>query len=183
MSGGREVIIDVESTGFGYNTDDRIIEVACLEVFDGKRTGNLWQSYINPDGKKSCKGALKCHQIPDEFLLDKPFFHEIAYSLVNFIGDSTIISHNTSFDVNFILAELSRIGDTSLIRLSDNKRICTLKMARRRVDATGGNTITELCKRYGINTDGRKYGHGALVDCELLLKIYPHLKLEKMKVK
>jgi DNA polymerase-3 subunit epsilon len=114
--------------------------------------------------------ALRIHGLDDAFLADKPRFAAVATELVEFIGDATLIAHNSAFDMGFLNFELGRAGHASI---TDERVIDSLMLARRRHPA-GPNSLDALCSRYAIDTSRRTY-HGALLDAELLAEVYIEL--------
>ena len=79
----RSVILDTETTGFGR--DDRIIEIAGIELARFKPTHNNFHSYLNPE-RKIHEKAQEVHGITIEFLQDKPKFVDIADQLFEFLN-------------------------------------------------------------------------------------------------
>jgi DNA polymerase-3 subunit epsilon len=167
----REIILDVETTGLDPKSGHRIIELAAVEVIDKTKTSNIFHRFINPERDIS-PGAFKIHGISDQFLADKPKFHEVAHDFLAFIGDGFLIIHNASFDMKFINAELWRIGLTAI---EYSRTIDTLTLARRMFPGSPVS-LDALCRRFNICTKIRKeQGHGALIDAELLYKVYLYL--------
>jgi len=165
----REIIFDTETTGLD-KTQDRIIEIGCVEMENQILTGRNFHHYINPDGREVHVDALAIHGISNEQLLDKPKFVEIADEFLEFIDGAKLVAHNAMFDLGFINAELARIGQVSI---DVDRIIDTLALARRR-HPMGPNTLDALCKRYGINNSHRTL-HGALLDAGILADVYIEL--------
>lgn len=109
----RQIILDTETTGLYSQEGDRIIEIACVEIMNGKVTGNNYQTYINPE-RDSHPEALQIHGLTTQFLANKPKFIEIADSFLQFVAGAELIIHNAPFDVNFLTHELNLIGKTPL---------------------------------------------------------------------
>jgi len=165
----REIIFDTETTGLD-KTQDRVIEIGCVEMEDQSLTGRNFHCYINPDGREVHEGALAIHGISNEQLIDKPKFAEIAEDFLKFIEGAKLVAHNALFDLGFINAELARINQTPI---EIDRVIDTLAIARRK-HPMGPNTLDALCKRYGINNSHRTL-HGALLDAEILADVYIEL--------
>ncbi|XGA08354.1 MAG: DNA polymerase III subunit epsilon [Wolbachia endosymbiont of Xenopsylla cheopis] len=166
MSKLREIVLDTETTGLDIDSGHRIIEMGCVELINKVRSGVVFHEYINP-----CRDvpyhSTKIHGITDEMLKDKPVFEEIAQKFVDFISDSTLVIHNAGFDVKFINMELGRLNHDFI---SSNRVIDTLSMARRKFMGSPAS-LDALCKRFNISLESREV-HGALVDAELLAKVY-----------
>ena len=165
----KEVVLDTETTGLSVKDGHRIVEIGCIELDNFSPTQNKFHCYLNPE-KKVSKKALEVHGYTDEFLSDKKKFKEIADEFLDFIKDKRIIIHNAEFDLAHINNELILIGKS---RINRDNIVDTLEIAR---DKFPGSPISldALCKRYRIDNSKRAQ-HTALVDCELLSKVYINL--------
>ena len=164
----REIVLDTETTGLDPN-GDRIVEVGCIELFNHIPTGNRLHLYVNP-GRPMSGEAARVHGLTDGFLRDKPAFAAIADELVAFLADAPLIAHNADFDLTFINAELTRLGQRPI---AAQRMIDTLVLARRKHPA-GPNSLDALCARYYVDASRRTL-HGALLDAELLAEVYVEL--------
>lgn len=167
----RQIVIDTETTGLEIEHGHRIVEIGCVELINRKITNNRFHRYINPQRTVDTE-ALLVHGITNNLLADKPVFGEILEELLQFIQGAELIAHNASFDIGFINHEI-RLSSHSAEPLEQYLTVVdTLALARKKFPGQR-NTLDALCKRYGIDTDERKTkGHGALLDAELLAKIY-----------
>lgn len=164
----RQIILDTETTGLDARQGHRVIEIAAVELFNRRLTGNHFHRYLNPD-RDIEEGALQVHGITRDFLQDKPRFADIAQEFAEYIQGAELIIHNAAFDVGFLNAELASTGMPSLAAFISNV-IDTLGMARG-LHPGQRNNLDALCKRYGIDNTNRTL-HGALIDCELLAQVY-----------
>lgn len=170
----RIICFDIETTGFDYARGDRVIEIGAMELLDGKITGNSLHEYINPDGKIIPPEAYKVHKLSNAFLEDKPKFGAVAQKLLDFIGDSPIVAHNgIDFDFPFINWELRQLGHQEIPR---EKQMDTLIIARHKVFGPKEYTLDALAKWFGISLAARADSHGALIDTEILAKLYLELE-------
>lgn len=167
----KEVLLDTETTGLS-SVSDKIIEIACIEIEDHIPTGKKFHVFINPEMEIS-QGAYDTHGISKEYLKDKPKFNEIASDFVDFIKDKKLVIHNAEFDMAFLNKELK---DAGFDKLSNEFVIDTLNIAREKFPGAQ-NSLDALCKRFRID-NSRRQKHSALLDCELLAKVYIEL-LEK----
>jgi len=165
----KEIVLDTETTGLSVKEGHRIVEIGCIELDDLIPTKNVFHTYLNPERKVSTK-ALEVHGYTDEFLSDKKKFKEIADEFINFIKDKKIIIHNAEFDLGHLNNELKLIGKDEIKK--DNV-IDTLEIARDKFPGSG-ISLDALCKRFRID-NSRRTKHTALVDCELLSKVYINL--------
>ncbi len=165
----KDVVLDTETTGLSVKDGHRIVEIGCIELDNFIPTQNKFHCYLNPE-KKVSKKALEVHGYTDEFLSDKKKFKEIADEFLDFIKDKRIIIHNAEFDLAHINNELILIGKS---RINRDNIVDTLEIAR---DKFPGSPISldALCKRYRID-NSKRVQHTALVDCELLSKVYINL--------
>jgi len=164
----RRIALDTETTGLEPSLGHRIIEIAAVELVNRQLTGNRFHRYVNP-GRASDEGALQVHGLSEEFLRDKPGFHEIAAELLDFIGGAELIIHNAPFDTGFLDYELSLLDMKPLAEYCGGI-VDTLRIAR---DLHPGkkNSLDALCERYQIDRS-RRTRHGALIDTELLAQVY-----------
>ena len=164
-----EIVLDTETTGLSVKDGHRIVEIGCIELDNLVPTSNKFHYYLNPERKVSEK-ALEVHGYTDKFLADKKKFFEIADEFLDFIKDKKLIIHNAEFDIAHLNNELRILGKKDI----DNKNVVdTLEVAR--VKFPGSMiSLDALCKRYRID-NSRREKHTALVDCELLAKVYINL--------
>lgn len=164
----RQIVLDTETTGLDPRQGHRIIEVACIEMFNRRLTGRHLHKYVNPE-RDIDEGAAAVHGITLEFLADKPKFADITEELLDFIRGAELVIHNAPFDIGFLNAELNRLGlvpvDTVCAGVRD-----TLRMAKE-LHPGKRNSLDALCERYQIDNSHRTL-HGALLDTELLAEVY-----------
>ena len=164
----KEVVLDTETTGLSVKDGHRIVEIGCIELENLIPTNNTFHCYINPERKVSEK-ALEVHGYTDDFLSKKKKFFEIADEFLNFIKDKKLIIHNADFDLSHLNNELKISGKEKI----KNEIIDTLVIARDKFPGTS-ISLDALCKKYKIDNSKRKF-HTALIDCELLAKVYINL--------
>lgn len=171
---GRIICFDIETTGFEYMRGDRCIEIGAVEMIDGTITDNTFHEYINPDGKIIPPESYMVHKISNAFLEDKPKMAVVAPRFLEFIGDSPIVAHNgLDFDFPFINHELRMIGLPEIPRA---QQLDSIVIARNRVFGPKSYTLDALAKWYGISLTTRADAHGALIDAEILAKVYKELE-------
>ena len=165
----KEVVLDTETTGLEVKDGHRIVEIGCIELENLIPTSKKFHCYLNPERKVSEK-ALEVHGYTDEFLSDKKKFKDIANEFLEFIKDKKLIIHNAEFDLAHLNNELQLIGKN---KINKNNIIDTLDLARDKFPGSG-ISLDALCKRYRIDNSKRKK-HTALIDCELLSRVYINL--------
>ena len=164
----KEIVLDTETTGISVKDGHRIVEIGCIELDNLIPTKKKFHYYLNP-GRKVSEKALEVHGYTDEFLSDKKKFSEIQEEFLNFIDGKRLIIHNAEFDISHLNNELSLLGKKKL----SNEIIDTLVLAREKYPGSAAN-LDALCKRYNIDNSKRTH-HTALIDCELLSKVYINL--------
>ena len=167
-----EIVLDTETTGLSIKDGHRIVEIGCIELDDLIPTQKKFHCYLNPDRKVSEK-ALAIHGYTDEFLSKKKKFHEVVDNFLNFIEGKRLIIHNAEFDIGHLNNELKLLGKGKIT----NEIIDTLSLARNKFPGSQSN-LDALCKRYRID-NSRRIQHTALIDCELLAKVYINLLDQK----
>ncbi len=164
----KEIVLDTETTGISIKEGHRIVEIGCIELDNLIPTKNKFHCYLNPERKVSEK-ALEVHGYTDEFLASQKKFSDIGDQFLEFIKDKRLIIHNAEFDLGHLNNELSLLGKNKI----NNQVIDTLTLAR---DKFPGSPVSldALCKRYRVDNSKRTQ-HTALVDCDLLAKVYINL--------
>ena len=164
----REIVLDTETTGLESSEGHRIIEVACVELFNHLPTGRVFHRYINPERDISAE-AEEVHGLTADFLAKHPPFAAVVDELLAFIGNDRLIIHNAEFDLKFLNAEFKRLNRAALACEIED----TLLLAKRRYPGAQFG-LDALCRRFGIDLTQRTK-HSAKLDCELLAAVYLEL--------
>ena len=164
----KEIVLDTETTGISVREGHRIVEIGCIELENLIPTKNKFHCYLNPERKVSEK-ALEIHGYTDDFLIDKKKFNEVVEDFLSFINGKRLIIHNAEFDLAHLNNELGLIGKDKI----NNEIIDTLSLSREKFPGSSAS-LDSLCKRYGIDNSRRKQ-HTALIDCDLLARVYINL--------
>ena len=164
----KEIVLDTETTGLSVKEGHRIVEIGCIELDNLIPTKKKFHCYLNPERKVSEK-AFEVHGYSDSFLSDKMKFREIADDFLRFIKDKRLIIHNAEFDLSHLNNELQIIGKNKI----DNEVIDTVLLARNKFPGSQ-ISLDALCKRYRID-NSKRVQHTALIDCDLLSKVYINL--------
>ena len=166
----RLISFDTETTGLDFSTGDRVIEIGCVEILGREKSGNEFQSYINPEGKEISKEAQEITNISPEQLSEAPKFKDIANKFIDFVKGAELVIHNAEFDVGFINNELNKIKH----QVSDIRDICTVfdtLVHARKAFPGQRNNLDALSNRLGISGYDRTH-HGALLDAQILADTY-----------
>ena len=165
----RSVLFDTETTGLDPLTGDRVIEVACLELWRDLPTGVSFHRFMDPE-RDIPEEATRVHGMTRADLRGKPRFAAVADELLAFLGDDPLIAHNAPFDFGFLDSELARLRLPPLDRA---RMVDTLALAKARFPGAP-NSLDALCRRFGIDLTERT-SHNALLDCRLLAQVYVEL--------
>ena len=164
----KEIVLDTETTGISVKDGHRIVEIGCIELDNLVPTNNKFHCYLNPERKVSEK-AFEVHGYSDEFLAKQKKFSEVADKFLEFIDGKKIVIHNADFDLSHLNNELKILGKKKI----NNEIVDTLTLARDKFPGSPSN-LDALCKRYRID-NSKRTKHTALIDCELLAKVYINL--------
>lgn len=176
LQGVRKIIGDSETTGLDKK-EDRIIELAGVEIIGNVITGNFYHQYVNPGRRKVHDDAFKVHGISNDFLASYPSFDQIYKEYLAFIGNSSVVFHNAPFDIGMISAEFARLK----IPMFSNEVEDTLIQARKLFPGSPAN-LDALCRRFGID-NAHRTKHGALLDSEILAEVYIKMhRLDELKL-
>jgi DNA polymerase-3 subunit epsilon len=165
----REIVFDTETTGIMPGDGHRIVELGAVEMVNRVVTGRTFHTYIDPE-RPMPKDAQAVHGLSTAFLTGQPVFEMVINDFLGFIEDSPLVAHNAAFDMEFLNWELKR---ARLPIIPHSRAIDTLELSRR-INPGAKHTLDALCGRYGIDLSGRTK-HGALVDAELLARVYVEL--------
>lgn len=165
----RQIVLDTETTGIDPKQGHRIIEIGCVELVNRRLTGNNFHVYINPQ-REIEEEAIDVHGITNEFLRDKPLYHQIASEFLEYIRGAELVIHNAPFDVGHMDNEFALLNQGFPMTADVCSVLDTLTMAR---DLHPGqkNNLDALCRRYDIDNSKRTL-HGALLDSEILADVY-----------
>ena len=168
----KEIVLDIETTGLSIKEGHRVVEIGCMELENLIPTKNNFHCYINPERKVSEK-AFEIHGYSDDFLSKQKKFSEVKEEFLKFIKNKKLIIHNAEFDLSHLNNELALLGIDKI----DNEGIDTLILAREKFPGSQVS-LDALCKRFRID-NSKRVRHTALIDCELLSKVYINLTDQK----
>ena len=168
----KEIILDTETTGLNVKDGHRIVEIGCIELDNLIPTKKSFHCYLNPERKVSEK-AFEVHGYSDDFLSKQKKFSEVVDDFLDFIEGKKLVIHNAEFDMGHLNNEMKILGKNKI----NNEIVDTLVLARNKFPGSPIN-LDSLCKRYGID-NSRRTKHTALIDCDLLAKVYINLLDQK----
>ena len=168
----KEIVLDTETTGISTKEGHRIVEIGCIEMDNLVPTKNKFHCYLNPERKVSEK-AFQVHGYSDEFLSKQKKFSQVVDEFLSFIKGKKLIIHNSEFDLSHLNNEMKILGKSKI----DNEVVDTLVLARNKFPGSS-ISLDALCKRFRID-NSKRIKHTALIDCDLLAKIYINLLDQK----
>ena len=167
ISESRFVIMDTETTGFHAYAGDQIISVAIVEYQGLEATGNVYESFVNPQRTIPPESTV-IHGITDADVKDAPDIKQALPDVMDFIGDAIIVGHHIQFDIRFLNKTLKPyLGmtlqnpwlDTMLLFLAHEKRL-------------GHYQLDEVASHCGIDIHNR---HTALGDAIAAGELFVYL--------
>jgi len=163
------IMLDTETTGLSPAKGDRMVEIGAIKmdgrkILSGKK--GVFHHYINPD-RDIPPHVTRIHGIDNARVSNFPRFGDIAHLFLEFIEGATLVIHNATFDLNFIMHELHL---NQFPNIDEVPVIDTLALARKK-HPNQKNNLDALCDRYSIERDHREL-HGALLDSKLLAQVY-----------
>ncbi len=165
----RQIVLDTETTGLATLQGHRIIEIGCIEIVNRRFTGREYHSFLNPE-RDIDEGAEAVHGMSRVDLENQPRFSDIADQFLEFITNAELVIHNAEFDVGFLEYELKLMKHPQPEITEHATVLDTLSFARK-LHPGQRNSLDALCKRYNVDASRRNV-HGALIDAELLAKVY-----------
>ncbi len=177
----RLVCFDTETTGLNPKTE-QVIEIAAVEIWNRKITGKFWHTYVKPAVPVS-PGSFHVHGISDDFLHNKPIFADVIEEFLTFIKDADIVAHNAPFDLAMLNSEIQRLNNAGesyqQIEKCCNGVIDTMIFAKQKF--TGAVNLDAVVKKLGM-VNLRDQHHGALIDTQMLAKVYLALTGEQQEL-
>jgi DNA polymerase-3 subunit alpha (Gram-positive type) len=157
-------IIDLETTG-GNHKYDKIIEIGIARVEKLKLTDKK-NFLINPEIPIP-EFIQKLTSIKQEDIKDSPKIEEVIDEVLEFIGDSILVAHNTSFDIPFLNSVLKRLKYPYLT----NRVLCTNVMTKYLIPEMMNSNLSHMCNIFEIeHTQAHRAISDATSTAHLLLK-------------
>lgn len=165
LRGASYVVFDLETTGLSVRYD-RITEFGAIK-FEGGHVTKSIDILINPEMPIPLKIQAKT-KITQDMVKDKKTIDEVMPEILEFFGDSIIVSHNIEFDLRFINEALRREGKGPL----QNGAIDTLSLSRYMFPNARAHNLGSLSKNLGITTYNEEEAHRADFDARILNDVW-----------
>lgn len=173
LDGVRVLALDTETTGMSPADGHRLVEVARVEIRDG-RLGETWSSLLRP-GRPIPPDASRVHGITDAMVASAPEAAPVARALREACGDTPLVFHNAPFDLPFLVHLFRESGAPPLM----NPIVDTLGLARGLM-GPGGNSLGALAQKLGLPPEPAHRALGdALTTARLFLALSARWEREK----
>ncbi|MDD2370866.1 MAG: exonuclease domain-containing protein [Firmicutes bacterium] len=160
------IVIDIETTGLSPSFD-KIIEIAAIKIKNNEIV-DQFKTLVNP-GFEITEFIEKLTGINNDMLTCAPYIESVLNDFNIFIGDSFLLGHNVSFDINFLYdAYMEHLN----IPLS-NDFIDLLRISRREHNDLENHKLKTLAEYFDIDYSK---AHRALEDCIITNKIFHKYK-------
>lgn len=144
---GGYTVLDFETTGLFPNRHDRVVEMGVVYVAEDGHVQGEWTTLVNPQRDV---GPTYIHGIAAREVLDAPTFAELAPYVLRSVAGRTVVAHNVSFDLRFLLAELAHCGYPVSLRPPG---LCTMQWSGRCLHASS-RKLVDCCRAAGIEHGG-----------------------------
>ncbi len=167
------VVFDFETTGLSarYN---KIIEFGAFKVEHGNITTRA-NIFVNP-GFPIPKKVKELTHITDEMVANAPKIEEALPKIMEFIGDSILVSHNAAFDIAFLNQALIDLGYEPI----KNGVIDTLTLSQYLFPEGRRHNLGALCRNFDVEYD-EKSAHLADYDAKVLAEVWQILLAQLTK--
>ena len=163
------MVFDLETTGVSCNSDE-VVEISAIKVIGGEVVDEF-TTLVNP-GRPIPYYASEVNGITDDMVKDSPFFEEVLFDFLEFVGNAVLVGHNIhTFDMKFLYRDAERFWGETI----GNDYIDTLQVARIYLPQLSHYKLVDLAKYYGISTAG---AHRALNDCRMNQIVFEQLAKE-----
>lgn len=156
------VVVDLETTGLSKYRH-QITEIAAVKLKENKIVEEF-QTLVNPETKIP-RFITRLTGIDNEMVKDAPTIKDALPRFLEFIGSSTIIAHNATFDYGFLSLNADKHLETELT----NQRLCTRKLANRLLPDLPRKRLKDLCEVFNIKND---QAHRAMADVKVTVNIF-----------
>jgi len=180
------VVLDTELTGLDEKKDS-IVSIGAVRMNGAViELGSTFYRLVNPRTELMASSIVVHHITPSD-VEEKPDIEMVLSEFMKYCGDSILVGHFIMVDLNFLNAELKRLGGGPLPNPAlDTFSIHEWLRKRGRVGACpatlqGGYRLYDLIKCFGMASNG---AHNALMDAfataQLFQRFIPLLTEERV---
>lgn len=163
------VVLDTETTGFYFDRDDEIIELAAEKLL-GNDVVDRFHALIRSN-KPVPLEVTAIHGLSDDYIQSNGLPHrDVFQSFAEFIVGSVLVGHNIRrFDFPFLAAHYNRLN----LPVPSNELVDTLDLSRSMLQLPN-HKLGTIASHYGFSTEG---AHRAMADVvmtrQILLELLP----------
>lgn len=162
----RYAVVDVETTGGAPGAGGRVIEIAIVEVADG-RVVDEFVSLVDP-GCGVPRFISRLTGITDPMLRGAPRFGELSEEVRRRLEGRVFVAHNATFDWRFVSEEMRRARQV----VPEGPRLCTVHLVRRTLPGLRRRGLDSVARYYDVPIDGRhRAGGDARATAEILIRL------------
>ncbi len=165
LYGATYVCFDLETTGLSARYCG-ITEFGAVKYKDGNIIDRL-DLFINPEMPIPLAIQEKT-RITDAMVKDAPTIAQAIDKILDFFGDSIVVSHNIDFDIGFLNAALERMNRPHI----KNPGIDTLSLSRYMFHSSIKHTLGALSRNLGLSSYSDDDAHRADYDAEILSEVW-----------
>lgn len=165
-------VFDLETTGSNQK-NDKIIEIGLVKI-ENLKIVETKDFLINPE-MKIPEFIQNLTGISQESVKNAPLIEDIIDEILDFMGNSILVAHNTSFDIPFFYSVLKRLKKPAI----KNKTLCTNLMTKFLMPTLVNSNLNYMCSIFHIP---HKKAHKAIDDAVAsakLLLVYLRFFIEK----
>jgi DNA polymerase III subunit epsilon len=157
-------VFDLETTG-GNHKSDKIIEIGLVKIENMEIVKK--KNYLIQPEIKIPEFIQKLTTITPQDVKLAPIIEDVIEEILEFMGDSILVAHNTSFDVPFFNSVLKRLGIPEL----KNNAICTNLMTKYLIPNLMNTNLNYMSKIFDIShSKAHRALDDALATAELLIR-------------
>ena len=154
-------VLDLETTGISYLTE-KITEIGIIKIKNGEII-DTFETFVNPE-KHIPEKVQEITHITDDMVKDSPTIDKILPKMIEFIGDSVVVTHNTDFDVSYLKYNYEQYGYKF-----NNTYLDTLRLAKAMYPEFKRYKLGLIAERLGIEVE---VAHRALDDVKTLVQVF-----------
>src|SRR5688500_14597009 len=165
------VVVDVEATG-AKTPPNRLIELGAYRIRDG-RIVDKFLSLVNPEIPIP-RFVATLTGISNEMLKRAPVFADVAPQWLDFVSDSVLLAHSSTFDTSFLNHAISRVypGHRML-----NPPLGTVTLSRPVLPDLLSHRLDTIAEHFSLPIVSRhRAGCDALATAEIFIQLLPRLE-------
>ena len=166
-------VFDIETTGFDPTKQDKITEIAICKVKNGEIIDE-YTTFINPERNIPLQ-VQKLTHITNEMVTGAPTIEEALPDILNFIEGTTLVAHNSDFDISFLNYFIEKEGYQDRFT---NLIIDTLMIARELYYYLPNKKLGTIVEDLGIDLEG---AHRAINDTRATAKMFVRMSEDLKK--